>query len=300
MRTATLAAGCVLAGLVTAQAYAEAASASIKPGEPRVYALIAAVGEEFTVVSDVQVTGSHLSNYRRSTSQVQNNVLNRIALYGLDSAIAKIDPASKRIYMSLTATQMDSVAPSKRDEAAIGAVVAELEKIPERAQWERIVVATPAYRALDLDGMASKLQGFGVFSERLCKTGCANPLGGIPRELTPEPLDGVDAVTRDDEKIKARTFLAPFSYVAVWVLDPKTLAVLDKQQGFDNKKLAEPHHKPALDLSQSDAQQYLLGRIVTLINTSIGAAVMTSEINERRGKVEVGEPELVDPSAPKK
>jgi hypothetical protein len=300
MRTIALAAGCVLAGLVTAQAYAEAASASIKPGEPRVYALIAAVGEEFTVVSDVQVTGSHLSNYRRSTSQVQNNVLNRIALYGLDSAIAKIDPASKRIYMSLTATQMDSVAPSKRDEAAIGAVVAELEKIPERAQWERIVVATPAYRALDLDGMASKLQGFGVFSERLCKTGCATFLGGIPRELTPEPLDGVDAVTRDDEKIKARTFLAPFSYIAVWVLDPKTLAVLDKQQGFDNQKLAEPHHKPALDLSQSDAQQYLLGRMVTLINTSIGAAVMNSEINERRGKVEVGEPELVDPSAPKK
>ncbi len=40
--------------------------------------------------------------------------------------------------------------------------------------------------------------------------------------------------------------------------------------------------------------------MVTLINTSIGAAVMNSEINERRGKVEVGEPELVDPSAPKK
>lgn len=300
MRTIALAAGCVLAGLVTGQAYADAASESIKPGEPKVYALIAAVGEQFTVVSDVQVTGSHLSNYRRSTSQVQNNILNRIALYGLDSAIAKIDPASKRIYMSLTTTQMDSVAPSKRDEAAIGAVVAELEKMPERAQWERIVVATPAYRALDLDGMASKLQGFGVFSERLCKTGCATFLGGIPRELTPEPLDGVDAVTRDDEKIKARTFLAPFSYIAVWVLDPKTLAVLDKQQGFDNQKLAEPHHKPALDLSQSDAQQYLLGRMVTLINTSIGAAVMNSEINERRGKVEVGEPELVDPSAPKK
>ncbi len=141
--------------------------------------------------------------------------------------------------MSLAATQMDSVAPSKRDEAAIGAVVAELEKMPERAQWERIVVATPAYRALNLDGMASKLQGFGVFSERLCKTGCATFLGGIPRELTPEPLDGVDAVTRDDENIKARTFLAPFSYIAVWVLDPKTLAVLDKQQGFDNQKLAE-------------------------------------------------------------
>jgi hypothetical protein len=162
------------------------------------------------------------------------------------------------------------------------------------------VVVTPAYRALDLNGMPSKLQGFGVFSETLCKGGCGNFLERVPRDLSPEPLDGVDAVTMDDENIKARTFLAPFSYVAVWVLDPKTLAVLDKQQGFDNQKLAERVHKPALDLSQSGTQAYLAGRIVTLINTSIGAAVMNSEINERRGKVEVGEPELVDPSAPKK
>jgi hypothetical protein len=144
------------------------------------------------------------------------------------------------------------------------------------------------------------LQGFGVFSEQLCKAGCANFLERVPRDLDPEPLDGVDAVTMEDENIKARTFLAPFSYIAVWVLDPKTLAVLDKQQGFDNQKLAERVHKPSLDLSQSDAQKYLAGRIVTLINTSIGAAVMNSEINERRGKVEVGEPELVDPDDAKK
>jgi hypothetical protein len=290
----------MLAGLVTGQAYAEAASESIKPSEPKVYALIAAVGEQFTVVSDVMSTGSHLSNYRRSTSQVQNNILNRIALYGLDTAIAKIDPAGKRIYMSLAAPQMDSVAPSKRDEVAIGAVVAELEKMPERAQWARIVVATPAYRALDLNGMASRLQGFGIFSERLCKGGCGNFLERVPRDLAPEPLDGVDAVTKDDENIKARTFLAPFSYIAVWVLDPKTLAVLDRQQGFDNQKLAERVHKPGLDLSESDDQQYVAGRLVMLINASIGAAVMNSEINERRGKVEVGEPELVDPAGAKK
>jgi hypothetical protein len=300
MRTIALAAGCLLAGLMMGRACADAASESSKPGEPRVYALIAAVGEEFTVVSDVMTTGSHLSNYRRSTSQVQNNVLNRIALYGLDTAIARIDPASKRIYMSLAAPQMDDVAPSKRDEVAIGTVVAELKKMPERAQWERIVVATPAYRALDLNGMPSKLQGFGVFSERLCQAGCGNSLESVPRDLDPEPLDGADALTLEDKTIKARTFLAPFSYIAVWVLDPKTLAVLDRQQGFDNQKLAEPVHKPSLDLSQSDAQKYLAGRIVTLINTSIGAAVMNSEIHERRGKVEVGEPELVDPANAKK
>ena len=295
----SFAAACVLASLI-GQAHAEGASEPIKPAEPKVYALIAAVGDQFTVVHDVMSTGSHLSNYRRRTSEVQNDVLNRIALHGLDNAIAKIDPASKRIYMSLAAPRMDGVAPAKRDEVAIGAVVAELEKMPERAQWDRIVVATPAYRAFELGGMPSKLQGFGVFSEQLCQGGCPNGLDGLPRELDPEPLDGVDALTSEDKNIKARTFIAPFSYIEVWVLDPKTLAVVDKQQGFDNQKLAEPVHKPSLDFSQADAQQYLVGRIVSLIDLSIASAVMHSEINLRRGEVEVGEPRLVNPAGEKK
>jgi hypothetical protein len=121
--------------------------------------------------------------------------------------------------MSLAAARMDGVAPSKRDEFAIGAVIAELEK---------------------------------------------------------------------------------FSYIEVWVLDPKTLAVLDKQQAFDNQKLAEPGYKMPLDFSQSDAKKYLAGGLVGLIDLSIGAAVMHSEINARRGQVEVGEPKLVDPANAKK
>lgn len=300
MRAIALGIGFSLVSLTIGQAYGQDALESNQPGKPKVYALIAAVGEQFTIVSEVLTTGSHLSPYRRHTSEVQNNILNRIALHSLDSAIVKIDPDSKRIYMSLPASQMDDVAPSKREGVAIAAVVAALAKMPEREEWDRIVVATPAYRALELDHMASKLQGFGVFSEALCQAGCDNGLDSVPRGLAPEPPDGVDAVTSEDKNIKARTFLAPFSYVEVWVLDPKTLAVLDKQQGFDNQKLAETVHKPSLDLSQSDAQKYLTGRIVSLIEVSIGAAVMHSEINARHGKVEVGEPKLVDPADAKK
>jgi hypothetical protein len=300
MRTIALLMGFLLVDLTVGPAHGQDVSESTKSDKPRVYALIAAVGEQFTVVSDVQTTGSHLSPYRRHTTEVQNNILNRITLHSLDAAIAKVDPASKRIYMSLSAPLMDGVEPSRREEIAIGAVVAELKKMPEHAQWDRIVVATPAYRALELHGMASKLQGFGVFSERLCQAGCGNFLERVPRWLDPEPLDGVDAVTSDNENIKARTFLAPFSYIAIWVLDPATLTVLDKQQGFDNQKLAERHHKPSLDLSQGDTQKYVTGRIVSLIEVSIGAAVMQSEIIARRGKVEVSEPKLVDPPGAKK
>jgi hypothetical protein len=64
MRTIALAAGCVLAGLVPGQTYADAASESIKPGEPKVYALIAAVGEQFTFrPEDVQVEREVLTDW---------------------------------------------------------------------------------------------------------------------------------------------------------------------------------------------------------------------------------------------
>jgi hypothetical protein len=245
-------------------------------------------------VSEVSTTGTHLSRYWRRTSEVSNNVLNRIALSSLDNAVAKIDPARKRIYMALPAGQMDGVAPSKREGIAIGGIITALEKMPERAEWDRIVVATPAYRALDVNGMPSKLQGFGLFSEPLCQAGCPG-LGLVPRDLPSEPLDGVDALTSENKSIKARTFLAPFSYIEVWVLDPKTLAILDKQERFDNQKLAEPRYKPSLDFSQSDAQKYLVGRVASLIEMSVGEAVMHSELNARRGKVEVGEVREVKP-----
>ena len=149
------------------------------PSSQGVYALVAAVGEQFSVVSEVQSTGSHLSPYRRRTIEVPN-ILNRLALHGLDKAIANMDPDSKRIYMALPAAQMAGVAPSAREGVAISKIVSELEKMSQRLEWDRIVIATPAYQALELSGLASKLQGFGLFSQPLCQAGCADDLHTRP------------------------------------------------------------------------------------------------------------------------
>ena len=287
--------GCVAAG----SALAQAAGDTTPPGRPRVYALIAAIGEQLTTVSETAHTGSHLSPYRRHTSTVPNDILNRIALHSLDKALDGIDPTGTRIYLSLPAAQVDGVTPSKRDGAAIAAIVEVLQKMPERLEWDRIVVATPAYRALDQNGMPSKLQGFGIFSEGLCKAGCGGFKDPIPRDLAPEPPDGVDAVTSDDRKIKARDYIAPFSYIEVWVLDPKTLAVLDMQQGFDSVKLAEQSHKPRLDTSKLETQRYLAARMVNLIELSVGEAVKHSEISLPHGAVEIGPVREVDPEGAK-
>jgi hypothetical protein len=260
--------------------------------KPKVYALIAAIGEEFTTVTEVRRVGSHLSPYRRHTSKVADNVLNRLALHSLDSAIQNIDPASTRITMSVPAATLDGVAPSMRDRAAISAITAELANMPGRLAWDRIVVATSGFRALDRDGMPSKVQGFGIFSEPQCQAGCPRP-GKFLGFANSEPVDGVDATTSDNESIKASTYVAPYSYIEVWILDPKTLEILDMQQGFDSQKLAEHRYKAPMD--DSDWQKYLASRFVTLVEKSVGEAIMHSELNTPKGKSEVGPIRRVEP-----
>jgi hypothetical protein len=291
-----------LFGFAYGMAYGETVSDNANPEtKPRVYALVAAVGEHFDQVHEVSSTGSHLSPYRHKASMVSNNLLNRLALHSLDKAIATIDPAGTRIYLALPPAQMDGVAPWERDNVAIAAVLAALEKMPQRMEWDRIVVATPAYRGLTQNGMASKLQGFGIFNQQLCQGGCGSPfVPGPGPALAPEPPDGIDAITMDDTPIKARTFIAPFSYIDVWVLDPKTLAVLDKQQGFDSQKLAEPSYKQPLNISDADMQKYVARRFVNLVELSIGEAVMHSEVNLLPGKVEVGPVKVIEPDDAKK
>jgi hypothetical protein len=285
--------GLSLACMAAGAGHGQVADAPPEPAKPMVYALIAAIGEEFTTITETRHVGSHLSPYRRSTSRVQDNILNRLALHSLDKAIEGIDPSSTRIFMSFSAPEVDRLPPSKRDGAAISAIRVELAQMPQRLEWDRIVVATPAFRALDRDGMPSKLQGFGVFSEPQCQA-----CGGwtrIPRGPIQEPPDGVDAVTSDNKTIKASTYVAPYSYIKVWVLEPKTLEILDMQQGFDSQKLAEQAYKAPLDFNEAEAQKYLASRIVTLVEVSVGQAVMHSELNLPKGKAEVGPIRRIDP-----
>ena len=103
--------GICLGSLVCGFAYGQTASPATEPATPRVYALVAAIGDQFTTVTAVQTVGSHLSPYRRSTSDVPNNVLNRFALHSLDKAIEAVEPTSTRIYLSVPAASMNGVAP---------------------------------------------------------------------------------------------------------------------------------------------------------------------------------------------
>src|SRR5207302_8742340 len=101
-------------------------------------------GGQFIMVTEVQSVRCYPSPYIRRTIERQNNSLNRMTMPSLDTAIANIDPDSRRIYMALTAAQMAGISPSEREDVAISTIMAELEKMPQRLEWDRIVIATPA------------------------------------------------------------------------------------------------------------------------------------------------------------
>ncbi len=212
------------AGDADAKAEAEA--------KPKTYALLAAMGGQFTFVYQVLHVGSHLSPYRRNAVDAPENVINRLVLQSLDEAVHEVDPGAKRIYLALPAPQVDKVPPAQREEVAIGQVVAQLEKMAQRTEWERIYVVTPAYSALERDGM-----------------------------------------------------------IEVWVLDPKTLAVIEKRATYDSQKLYDPM-SGSLDMSQNIDKKVLAQRIVSLIDRSVYKAVTG---NERRGTVELRDGKVINP-----
>ena len=129
--------------------------------------------------------------------------------------------------------------------------------MPERSAWDRIVVATPAYRVQGVDAMAGRSQGFGVFMQPLCRS-----LSGAC---------GMNSIGQMGE----RTFAG----------GGETVQTPDGQTIKANQKMWDPK-ADSLDLSQVIPKRVLAARIVELASHATAEAVTRSEL---RGKVEVKE-----------
>jgi hypothetical protein len=95
--------------LVGGAGHANTATASVPPGKTMAYALIAAIGDDFNVVTEEDSTGSRLRGYNRDSITVTDNLLNRIALQSLEKVVAQIDPASKRTYLALAPQHVEKI-----------------------------------------------------------------------------------------------------------------------------------------------------------------------------------------------
>jgi hypothetical protein len=144
----------LLIGMIAPAGAGEEPAAGVRP---KTYALIAALGDQFALVTERPSTGTHLSPIRRTNYTVDDDLLNRLALHGLDTAIATLDPGSRRVYITLKPEGLTDVSGPQRESATLGRVLAALEAMPQRSEWDRVVVLTPTYAAKDLDGLPGKL-----------------------------------------------------------------------------------------------------------------------------------------------
>jgi hypothetical protein len=241
--------------------------------DPRVYALVGAMGSRFEVVHEVESVGSNLPPFRREAYGVKENLLNRLALQGLDSMVQRLQPDSRRILLSTD--------PGK---AGIEHVKAELRKL-DRKGWDKILVALPAYRYLPKDGMPPRTTGLGLFAQSLCQSDTSirpDRIGSCNSNI--RPVHGPAAMTPKGEEIASNSFAAPFAFVEVWTLDPRTLEVLDKHASYGHRKLADERGRIDGIIDGSN-KEFLASQIVLQVQESVAEAIAAS----LQGSVDVKE-----------
>lgn len=281
-----------------AQPASTASAATPKP--VRTHALVSAVGDQFTYVRQKEVTGSNvIDNFTRKVVKVPNNILNNAVLRALDRAINTEDPTSERVYITLAPAELEGVLPQDREAAAIGKLVTAIEKMPERMNWDKVYVVTPKFLFSEYTGMGSKLQGFGVYVQPLSSAtiqGDGNEFE-LGQEIDASGFGESDSTTPDGEGTKSKRYVAPFSYISTYVLDAKTLKVLEKNNRHDFQKLFDPM-STALDVANSIPTEFLAARIARLVERSVGKSVR--DIDDK-ARIEVGDVKPVaKPAEPKK
>src|SRR5262249_27705202 len=199
-----------------------AADTDATAAPPKVYALVAAMGDVFTATHEVVRTGSHMPPWRRTSIDAKDNILDKLVLAGLDEAIAKTDPASKRVYVAVNARRGKTNS-SPMDEAARDDALSYIKDMPDRGTWDRIIIATPGFRQQAEDAMPGRTQGFGVFMQPLCQSlsglcgmsDLGSAYAGDQFGDGVKGSGGETVKTPEGETIQANQFVAPYVFLKI-------------------------------------------------------------------------------------
>ena len=274
-------------------ANAQATTGSVPASKPKVYALISAVGDQFTYVTQKVSVGSNIiDNYRREVIRVPNDAINASVLKGLDSAIAQRDPGSTRILARLNPLEMEGVRPVDREKVALKKLLETLEKLPQRQEWDTIIVVTPKFQFSARKGMGSKLEGIGIYVQPIESAGLLDDAG---IELLGS--EGEDTITPDGKQTNKRSqvYVAPFNYTQTWVFDAKTLKVLDTSARYEFQRIYDPE-STAVNVANSIPVAKLAEIFTSFVERSTARGV-----GEALPIVEMGEitPVATQPAKPK-
>jgi hypothetical protein len=248
----------------------------------RTYALVSAIGSSLTYVRQKMGTGSHREPYDRSTLKVPDASLDASALRGLEHVLKQTDPEARFVYLRVNPAELEGVEPWKRGDTAVGKLATQLERMPERAKWHQVVVITPRYVPSEREGLASKLNGIGVFVQPMHQ-------GFLDNATALGQPDDIDAQTPTGEPVRASSYIAPYFYAQVWVLDAQSLEVLYTSERYDFKRIHDPK-STAIDIEKAIPPETLGPLVESFVQTASARA-----LREAIGVVTVTEPKIVQP-----
>ena len=252
---------------------ATAAPASV-PEKAKTIALLAAVGDQFSFVRQKLSVGSNLQPFTRQDITAPDQLLNRMVLKGMDKAVTAEYPGAEVVMMTLRPDPPElKILPQNREAHTMSRVMAMLQNYPDRMRWDEIMVVTPKWLMSERAGMGSKLSGIGIYVQ---------PLGSGRDAMEDNTLDDEVRDTGADQKKRAKTFVAPFFYVKVTVLDAKTLKVLRTDERYDYRKLVNSDSS-ALDVQASFTTEQLGAEVERFVETAARKLVV-----DRPGSVEIG------------
>lgn len=280
----------ILLGVLSLAACTLAQAQPAVTPKPKVYALISAVGDQFTIVTLKQSVGSNiLDNYRRDIMKVPNNGLNASILKGLDRAIEQRDPGSTRILATLKTLEMEGVLPIDREKVAMKKLLATLENMPQRMDWDTIIVVTPKFQFSERKGMGSKLEGIGIYVQPLEK-GSLGELADSGADILGS--DGEETITPEGNPGKrSRRYVAPYNYTQTWVFDAKTLKVLETSARYEFQRIYD-QNSTAINVAQSIPIEKLGEVLSNFVERSVARGV-----GEALPSVEIGDIKPVTPAA---
>ncbi|MFN9029140.1 MAG: hypothetical protein ACK54C_10050 [Betaproteobacteria bacterium] len=268
---------------------ARPAWSQMEPTRPKTYALISAVGDQFAVVRDLQVTGTNrIDAFRRETVKVPDGSIDSAILRGMDSVLARREPNSKRIFLRLAPGQLDGVRPERREQVALERLRSELSKMPDRSNWDEIVLITPYFRLSEINGQPGKLQGVGIYFRNIDSN-----VDSVLDQILPGQMKspGRQTVKPDGTPGEASSrYVGLFAYMHVWFLDAKTLQVLQSEPWVQEEKVFDKE-AAGLDIATMMPLDQLAARFENFTEQAASRAVGAT-----RPVVEPGELRLVGPT----
>ncbi len=99
-----------------------------------------------------------------------------------------------------------------------------------------------------------------------------------------------DTVSPEGEKSRSNVYVAPYFYAQVWIIDAKTMQVLETRERYDFQRLYDPN-STAIDVAKSIPVEKLATMLEKFVERASARA-----LNESIGEVIVKEPKVVDPA----